>query len=185
MNKLLLCVVSITLVACVDESSTVNQKELDERLSSLQGRVDALEADLREVNSDIRFERLRQNLDRSVFLRVGESEFLPIRTYIGTITFNLEDIQPFANGSKVTIVVGNPLNATLAGAKFQVDYGSLDSAGEIEDGSEKTKEIKVISNIQAGSWNKVPVILDGLETSKLGYIRVHDFEASQIRLITR
>lgn len=185
MNRILVCSLLMVLTACIDKSASVNQTELNEQVRSMEERLSTVESGLVQVQGDLRFEKLIRNVNKIAFLKVGESEFLPIETYLGTITFNVEDIQPFANGSKVILVIGNPLNASLGKASFHVDYGTLDGQGEILEGTEKSKQVTVPNDINRGSWNKVPVVLDGLEASKLGYIRIHDFEASQIILTKR
>lgn len=85
------------------------------------------------------------------FINTGSTSFETIKTMIGTITVNIADVQPFANGSKVKLVFGNPHSANLSSVKFTIDYGSLTKEGALKDGTEKSKEITLPDTLYAGS----------------------------------
>jgi hypothetical protein len=123
-----------------------------------------------------------RSLESIAFINTGSTEFAPIKTMIGTITVNIADVQPFANGSKVSLVFGNPHSENLSSVKFTIDYGSFTKDGDIKEGSEKSKEISLPDTIAAGSWVKSPIVLEGFPVSELGYIRIHDFSIASIGL---
>jgi hypothetical protein len=95
---------------------------------------------------------------------------------------NLGNVEAYANGSKVTLVFGNPISAMITNVKFIVDYGTLDKNGNVIVESEKTKEVNLQQPLNAASWNRVNVILEGLPVNQLGYIRVHDLAVTSISL---
>ncbi len=181
MKKLITFLMILFLPSCGQKEPSPTTRELEAKIDSLNSTVELLRSQVSQHSVENFFKKV----EKVAFLTVGTSEFQPIKTYIGTITVNIADIQPFANGSKATLVFGNPLYADLTKVKFQIDYGTLDKDSNIKEGSEKTKEVTVPQDIKGGSWNKVHVILEGLPTAELGYLRIHGFEAEQIRLINR
>ena len=97
----------------------------------------------------------------------------------------MSNIEPYASGSKVSIVFGNPLSATLNNVKFTVDYGSLDKDGLVIDTTEKSKEISLMEPLSTASWNRTKLLLESLPIKELGYIRIHDLTISSISLFAK
>lgn len=183
-NLSTILLISILLLSgCTEKASSANN--LEERINELSTRLDTATTELdtlKKESSKVAMNEMFRSWESIAFLNTGSTNFSPIKTDVGTITVNIADIQPFANGSKVTLAFGNPLNANLSSIKFTVDYGSLDENGAVIDGTEKSKEIKLAESFNAGSWIKSPIVLEGLPFAELGYIRVHDFTISSIAL---
>jgi Protein of unknown function (DUF3251) len=186
MKKILIVFfLGFTLIAC-------SKKETHEVVSSTVGmngnstsQMELLEQRIKALESINEFNNLLNNIiDKSVFIKVGEKEFQPIRTRVGFITVSIKNIEPFASGSKVHLDFGNPTSAGLK-IKFKIDYGSLGKDGLVKKDTEKTKDVSVVDLLKAGSWNKTEVILEGLPNSELGYIRIHDLDSPEIMLYTK
>ena len=183
---------SFTLLGCNENLPSSKLQDLDAKINELSKNLEQTQSQLNQTQSQL--EKLSLNVSqistndlfrsfaRIAFLKIGTTEFSPIVTEIGTITVNIADVEAFANGSKVALVFGNPLSATIANVKFNVDYGTLNTDGTVKKGSEKTKEVSLPQPLNAASWNKVEVILEGLPVNELGYIRVHDLNVSSISL---
>lgn len=188
MRKIAVCILLMALVGCEGSKVESTNSELVNKVSELESRLSINEAQLHELKnqvSDVSVNELIRKFEKIVFLKVGTKEFLPITTEVGVITVNLSNIEPYANGSKVSIVFGNPLSATINNAKFTVDYGSLDKDGLVIDATEKSKEISLIEPLSAGSWNKTELLLEALPVSELGYIRIHSLTVSNIGLYAK
>lgn len=179
----LICLIAIlALQGCGEKAPST---ELDEKLNALSSKLDNSINDIEQLKketSKASMNNMFNEWETIAFLNTGSTAFQPIKTMIGTITVKIADIQPFANGSKVTLVFGNPHSANLSSIKFKIDYGSMNEDGLIKDNSEKTKEINLTETLFAGSWVKVPVVLEGLQVTNLGYVRIHDFLIESIAL---
>lgn len=178
----------ITLIGCKDSTLENSNSELINKVSELENRLSVNEAELFEIKnqvSDVSVNELIRKYEKIAFLKVGTKEFLPITTDIGVITVSLSNIEQYASGSKVSIVFGNPLSATINNVKFTVDYGSLDKDGLVIDATEKSKEISLIEPLNAASWNKTELLLEALPINELGYIRIHSLTVSNISLYTK
>lgn len=188
MKKIVISIFFITLIGCKDSTLENSNSELINKVSELENRLSVNEAELFEIKnqvSDVSVNELIRKYEKIVFLKVGTKEFLPITTDVGVITVNLSNIEPYANGSKVSIVFGNPLSATISNVKFTVDYGSLDKDGLVIHKTEKFKEISLTEPLNAASWNKTELLLESLPVNELGYVRIHDLTVSNISLYAK
>ena len=183
---------SFSLLGCNESLPQSKPQELDAKINDLskkleltQSQLNQTQSQLEELNlsvSQVSTNELLRSFEKIAFLKIGVSEYQPIVTHIGTITVSISDVEAFANGSKVSLLFGNPLSASIGEVKFKVDYGALDKDGVVIKDSEKTKEVNLPQRLNAASWNKVSILLEGLPVSELGYIRVHDFNVSTIFL---
>jgi hypothetical protein len=176
MRKLIsILLISFFVIACSKKESNLKQPNLEKTIADLNVEIDALKrADkIAELISD---------LDSVAYLQIGNTTFSTIKTPIGVIAVKIGDIKPFANGSKVQLIFGNPLKAKLHGVEFKIDYGELNEDKSIKQDSEKTKDVSLNKELKDGVWNKEEVILEGLSDKKLGYVRIHDLTISSMSL---
>jgi len=141
--------------------------------------IESIIVDHENTLSDIKSEN---TLDAIAYLTPGNSGFQPIKISLGLITISLVDIASYANGSKVSLRFGNPLNADLSGIKMLAKYGPTDEKGFISEEQHKTKEIELIETLNAGSWTTVAVVLAGVKPENLGAVMISKFEISKIVL---
>jgi hypothetical protein len=186
MHKTHLIVSSIFLLLTACENSKDDSfQKLNEKVTELENRLAISEHqlfDLKNSVSDLSTKlNASDNKDR-VFLIVGNNDSIPLATSIGKLTLSIKDVQPFANGSKVFLNFGNPLNTDVKDIKFNIHYGMLDKYGLPDASSEKSKEVKIIEPLKSGSWNIVDVVLENLPVTNLGYISIDSFEISTISL---
>lgn len=143
----------------------------------------ALAEEVASLRSDIGIERMLRGLDdmeKIAELRPGADGFSTIRSEYGTLTVSLEDVQPYANGSRVLLRFGNPLSASLSGMTASVEFGNVDAEGNTVPS--KTKDIAPSDTLSGGSWNDVQVVLDGIPPDRLGYVTVRHLRFSTISL---
>ena len=123
--------------------------------------------------------------DEVAYLTPGTRGYSVVRTDLAAVTVSLDDVQAYANGSKVKLNLGNTTNAKLDDAKMKVDWGSVDAKGTPINDEERTKDVKdveVLKSMFAGSWTGLEVILEGMPPDKLGFVRIHDFSNDRIAL---
>jgi hypothetical protein len=172
---------------CSGSSNKEIQSKLDEetgRLLSLQAEVDALktlQGDLRERLDGM---QLMQSIDRIAYLTPGADGFQTIKTGIGYVTASLEDVKPYANGSKVTVRFGNPTNAELSSIKFKVEWGGVEKDGTPNQPTVRAREVSIIKDFKPGSWTSSELTLEGIAPTELGFVRIREFSAGSIQLYT-
>ena len=181
-------------------------QQVETRLQEIDKKTIALERELEKktdrggVDFDAEITRLRREVDvltvqartDEVLKRMGELAYLTpgdegysaLRYDLGTLTVSIEDVADFANGSKVMLNFGNPLSSAINGLKLTINYGEVDADGKPLNNSAKTKELTFTDSLRGGAWTRVPVVLDGLPASKLGFVRIHDVSHTGISLST-
>ncbi len=175
----------IFIFGCTKKEPDLKQSNLEKTVADLKVEVTGLKVEVDSLKSANAIRSLVSNIEAVAYLEVGTTAFSAIKTDIGVITVNIADIKPFANGSKIKLIFGNPLNADLLGVKFKIDYGELNQDASIKEDSEKTKEVSLNNALKNGFWNKEEIILEGLSDKKLGYVRIHDLKFTQISLAVK
>lgn len=159
-------------------------KDNTEEIKFLNEKVNALEDQLKTIQSEKELDDLIKKGDQVAYLRPGSEGYSVLDFDLGKITVSLENISSYANGSKVQLRFGNISQATLNGVEADIDWGSVDEKGIRNRETERTKEYKFSRNFSSGSWNKVFVILEDIPPSKLGYVRIRNIRHTGISLRT-
>lgn len=164
--------------------STQQQSQSDE-LSTIRQELDALKAEMEAVKknqAEHDLDNLIKDFDQVAYLRPGDSGYSTIRYDLGTLTVELADITPYANGSKVRLRFGNPLSSTVNGLKAKIEWGQTDENGSPNNVEAKSKDVTFTESLQSGAWTTVSVVLDGVPPTDLGFVRVRDVTHTGIRL---
>jgi hypothetical protein len=112
--------------------------------------------------------------DRVVVLKPGDQGYSTVRYDLGVMTARLEDIKPYANGSKVSIMLGNPSAARINGLKARVEWGAVDKDGFPRNDTGKARQVSFPETLSPGTWTKVEVVLDGFPPAELGFVRLRE-----------
>jgi Protein of unknown function (DUF3251) len=142
---------------------------------SLKGQIDAL-------NADIAMLKIPSAYDGVAYLSSGSSGYQILKTEIGNITVGLENIEPYANGSKVLLKFGNPTAAEIYQLSATIEWGAVDKDGYPDNENMKRKDVEFVESFRSGAWNSAEVILEGVPPSDLGFVRVKDLKHKQIGL---
>jgi len=94
----------------------------------------------------------------------------------------LEDVQPYANGSKVMLQFGNFTSGSFANVKAEIDWGSVDEKGNPSSTTQKTKDIELVKSLGPGAWTSEEMILENVPPAALGFVRIHDLTTDHIAL---
>lgn len=153
----------------------------DSRVDALIARIDALE---KTSNQSVLRDLLR-NMEAVAYLTPGSQGFSAIKSNLGILTISIENVVAYANGSRVTLSIGNPMAASLEGVKAKIEWGKVDKADlEISD-TVRSKDVEFVESFRPGSWTKTEVILEGVPPADLGFVRVRNIELTSIKLATR
>jgi hypothetical protein len=105
---------------------------------------------------------------------------------MGPLTVNVEDITTFADGSNITLSIGNLTNGYLSDGTVDVVVGSR-KPSKIEDYEPWLASLKSqstsIPTIEAGRYNSVSIRIPGLTPAKLGHIELKSFDFTSVSLL--
>jgi hypothetical protein len=155
---------------------------LQRQLQDLDTKVKTIKGDVDTLKNESSTDTFMRNAEGIAYLTPGSGGFSVIKTDIGLITVSLDDIKPYANGSRVLLRFGNPTNATLIDISATLDWGSVDNNGTPLNAEEKSKDLSFNKPFRPGSWTTVDAVLDGVLPANLGFIRIHDLKNSKIEL---
>ena len=175
---ILISVACLAAVSGCDRLKPEKSPNYEADIVELRREIDLLKA--QQSLAELR--KLGQQWSETAYLTPGSTGYDTIKYNLGTLLVTLSDIQPYANGSKGTLLIGNPYFANLSGLKATMSWGKTDDKGEPIEGSEKSKQISFIEMMKAGRWTRVTVILEGSAPADLGYIRLGDLTNESIQL---
>jgi len=106
----------------------------------------------------------------------GASEgYNRINSSSGFFIIILEKVEPYLDGVRVHVRIGNLMFATYKGFKLKAKWGerfdSIDDYNEWKS-SLKEKEISFTENLQAGRWNNVNFVLSPVVPKEFGYLEL-------------
>jgi hypothetical protein len=159
----------LALAACAPPHA---QDGRDQALAKLTARVQALEA------------RARAQDEATVaYLRPTEPEYGVVRMGLGTLALSIRNVSPYANGSQLQLMIGNPTDARLNDLRATLEWGRADKDG-LPVGEVFSKEHKFTESVPPGSWRAYTINLSDIPPSELGYVRVRSVEHGSIGLRT-
>lgn len=180
-------------------SSDALDKKVNTMAQSLAEYVIKLESDVRgEVFS------LRQSFcgAKIATLDPASKGYSSVSTDKGVFLFSVDGAEPFLDGHKIILKIGNPMNMTFLGFKLKVRYGKRPPAfPSFEAGDtnavailqkweqdwqawEKTvrkTEFSFTDSLQPGAWNKIDFILRETKPEDVAHLEV-SIETDQISL---
>lgn len=178
-SALLVIVIVISLAGCAEDPRVGN---LQREITSAKNEIASLKEEVAELKRQREFEQLFKDFDKIAYLTPGSEGYSTIRFDLGVLTISIGNVVEYANGSKVTLQFGNPLSSTINGLQAKIEYGEVDEKGMPQNGTTKTKEVTFSKSLRSGSWTKVSVVLDGIPSSKLGFVRVREVSHTGISL---
>lgn len=193
--KLVCVVFAVTLLSACEQSSQttaqnpavagleIQAKELNKEIQVLRSELRMLESDMRSLKQKVTLNDLMNRIEGVAYLTPEASGYSILKTDLGVLTVSLQNVQPYANGSKVTLRFGNVISATVNGLKGTVEWGSIGKDGSQIPESVKSREVQFAELLRPGSWTNVDVVLEGTVPAELGFVRVRDLTHHGIRLI--
>lgn len=172
MNRFMGAIVVALLASspgCVDRGQMT---ALEKRVADLETRAEELKASVSQLESNMTLNDIRRNMDDEAYLTPGAEGYSTIQTDLGRMTLSLDNVQPYANGTRVTLRFGNLTSATVNGAKANVEWGSVNERGLPIYGSTKSRQVSFSESLRAGAWTSVQVVLEGVPPTELGFVQV-------------
>lgn len=166
-------------VGCTDSKVS---NDLEKRVKELESSSASTNERLKSLERDITNIRVLSNLNEDAYLVPSAEGYSIIKWDLGIMTVRLMDVQPYANGSRVTLLFGNISGASINGLKARVKWGRVDKDGLPDLGSEKSRDVAFEKKLRGSSWTSIPIVLEGIPPAQLGYVEVSNLSHSGIEL---
>ena len=85
-----------------------------------------IQAEMESMKVKIVVNRVLEDLEKNVYLTPGSDKYSIVKSDLGILTVSIQNIVPYANGSKVTLQFGNLSSATIDGLKATLEWGAVD-----------------------------------------------------------
>ncbi len=167
------------LTGCIEDPRVDSLKR---EVATAKLELASLKEELAELKRQREFEKIFKDFDGIAYLTPSSEGYSTIRFDLGVLTISIGNVVEYANGSRVTLQFGNPLSSTIDGLKAKIEYGEVDEKGMPHNEASKIKEVTFSDSLLSGSWTSVDVVLDGIPSSKLGFVRVREVSHTGIRL---
>ncbi len=151
-------------------------------LTELKARVESLATQVKSLEDARELDEWAKNWDKVAFLTPGADGYTVLRGDLGMMTVSLQNIEAYANGSRVTLQFGNLTSATINGAKVKVEWGTVDAKGIPDNVAAKSRDLTFTQSLGSGKWTNTQVVLEGVPPTDLGFVRVREFGHSGISL---
>jgi hypothetical protein len=178
-RQLLGAAVVVGTSACLDDGDADRVREvsmLRQELEQLRGTV-ALETT--RVRA-LEHEKATEALEEVAVVRPGDAGYAVGGFELGGLTFKIRDVKPYAAGSRVSLMVGNPLGAVITGLEMEVEWGR--TKGDLTAPADGRTSVTITQELQPGKWNTVAVVLDAVPPTELGFLRLRNIDHKGLRL---
>ena len=138
------------------------------KLGALEAKVSEQSVLLATLSTNV-LELMNAKQDDLVILNAAEPEFQSLQTDVGQLFVSVHDIEPYADGYKLLLHVGNPSAATLYGGDGSIEWYHANSDGTK---SAQRKEFQINKDVRAGFWTPVEVTISPAQSSDLNALFV-------------
>ena len=168
-------------IAKVEYQAIWQSNSVNNVIQYFSDRLAAHQAAISNVTWQVVLLNLKSQDNEAVFDAANSTGFSRINTDSGFFLVALKNVEPYLDGYRISLDVGNPLSATYKNLKFNVSWGKkYDSKESANDPNAyqkwvstlHTKEISVVDDLAAGAWNKVQLVLSPAKSDELGYISI-------------
>ncbi len=182
------CYLGFFLFGCVDGDA--QHHELASRLASTEAglaasrkEIDALKEQLALLKQKVDWTDMTKDWKNIAYLTPGDEGYSTVAFDLGTLTVQLTDVKPYANGSKITLRIGNTLSSSIDGLKATIDWGRVNEKGTPDNASQKSKDMSFVQSIRGGAWTPLAVVLEGVPPEELGFVRISKVSHTGIQLL--
>ncbi len=130
---------------------------------------------INDVRNDFTYFKITNSKSSSATFDPSSQGYQRIETDNGSFLLSLSDLQPYADGYKAFINIGNPNAASFGHVELDVAWGAPMADGESAETFNrrlKTRVVTVPSKVEPAAWNKTAIVLSPAEKADLGFIRV-------------
>lgn len=136
---------------------------VEPQLEVLRAKDAALHERLEKLERQAEVRDQQRSLERVIALLPSDTGYSTMKFDVGVLVVSLADVQPFANGSRIKLVFGNPTSARVQGLKLKLEWGGKEI---------KTREHTLTETLLPGSWVNVTIPLDGVPPDQFTGLRL-------------
>ena len=193
MHRITTSIIVTAMVVCTAACKPTDTAA-NARITALQQQVSKVRADLKFATAQIA--TLQQEISHpvamygTVFLDPSEQSFqrLDAISGLGTFAVSIGDVQPYGDGVRIKLNIGNISDTTFNDAKLTLMYGKRMPFGKpgknwaAWSASMQTKKISLTRPLLPGNWNPTYIVLPQIKPSDFGLLEV-SISTSQILLM--
>jgi hypothetical protein len=105
-------------------------------------------AELQQLKRQVSFNELFRDVEGVAYLTPDADGYAVITSDLGSLMVSLKNIQPNANGSKVTLQFGNVTAATIDGLKAKIEWSAMTKEGVHNNKEAKSREVTINEALQ-------------------------------------
>jgi hypothetical protein len=161
-----------TKPASVQQFATAETAEqLKKEVVDLKKQIDNLWAQILDHMTEI------ENLKRAsaTFDPASPNKYLRVETDAGFLLVSLGKVEPYLDGYKVELLIGNPLAATFDGFEVRATWAPRlkDNSGYLEWNKKKRNQIfSFTQKLITGRWNSTTLIFPETKPDQFGFLDV-------------
>jgi hypothetical protein len=149
------------------EIEFVSEERADIEL--LKDKFNVLKDKLDELAKELQQQKEMSHQEQ-VTIDFSKETFTTIKTPVAEFFISPIDAQPYLDGYKLTLHIGNPTSARFSGVTLKVKWGALlERRTDLDDAEltahvkkwlndQKSQTIKITESLLPGKWNKVEIV---------------------------
>ena len=139
-------------------------------------KLETLSKQVGPLSFDILLLKLQQKANDSIVIDPAEKGYGRLDTNSGFFFISCEDVQPYLDGYKLILNIGNPLYVKYDGFKLSIKYGRQFDFKTMNygnwEGSLKITEKAFTDELLPATWNKIEMVLAPAKPEEMRYIRI-------------
>jgi hypothetical protein len=187
-----LCVIATMFCAAITSGCAKTEAENNTQPAAL-GELSALKTKIGELEQKVfALELYRERYESAALDPTGSRSYQRVDGNVGYFLVVLENAEPYLDGQKITLLIGNPNNVTFSGVKLKAKWGPRYpekkqssqewlEAYQAYTASSQEKEIELTDTLRAGTWNKVQFTIAPAKTDAFGRLEI-GINTNQVRL---
>jgi hypothetical protein len=173
----------VSLFLCIGCADRSHPAAVEKQIEDLRGTVSELKREVEDLKRGQSLSRFISEAEGIAYLTPSSEGYSVVQTDLGRITISLENIQAYANGSRVTLRFGNLTSATINGVNATVEWGCVDAHGAPINDAARSRKVTLEQSLRAGAWTDITLALENVPPTSLGFIRVKEIGHRGISLL--
>ncbi|HWZ95029.1 MAG TPA: hypothetical protein VNW30_07530 [Opitutaceae bacterium] len=176
MKNFVLLVLCLLVTGCTDKANQARIATLEERNKRLVDEGILMRQDMGQLKADV-----KKDEEAVLFLLAKITEidggkpaslsattkgFELAKTEYGSFLISLVNVEPYLDGFRVTLSIGNPLDADISDGTISINYGT--SSTDAHNSVSQTIE----QPIAGGHWTEVVIMVAPAKAEQLNYLGI-------------
>ena len=198
MSRFSFAIIALALSSCERPETAQKLAEIEEKISGVEKRLKAQEDQNRSITDQVTFLIQQPFKEKTVELDPNAKGYAVLDTGRGPLLFACDGAEPYLDGHRINIRIGNPLNMRFSGFKLKFTFGSKPrelpteqntSKENLENARKKWAEWMVnereawsaslrhieesfFEDLPPGTWTSVKATLPQTKPEDIAYIQV-------------